>query len=107
MHDMFPRQDHFLPGARRPKYRQPRASWIGPTASSKPVKANMNKYIRIIEQEIETVQGWIDHAKGVGCYHSNCETWATYVRAYERILELIKSETSRANRKPEVSPLLV
>jgi hypothetical protein len=108
MSDTLHGQDHFPPGARRAKYRRPQTSWQsrdGP-AQSKPVKATMNKYIRVIEQEIVTVKGWIERYQGVGAYHDNCVLWGHHVRAYERILELIIREASRSNQKPELSPLL-
>jgi uncharacterized protein YukE len=52
----------------------------------------MNKYISIIEQEIEAVKGYIERCKGVGTYHDNCVIWGHHLNAYERILELFSNE---------------
>lgn len=46
--------------------------------------------IYIIEQEIATLRHHIARHQGVGCYADNCQVWAYYVDAYEKILLLIK-----------------
>jgi hypothetical protein len=62
----------------------------------------MNKQVvRLIEQEIETVKGYIERHKGCGVFYSNCEVWAHHVTAYERILDLVKAEMQRPKKKPE------
>lgn len=59
----------------------------------------MSKYIRIIEQQIETVKGYIERGKRVGCYHDNCVVWAHHITAYEQILDLINAEVKRSKAK--------
>lgn len=66
----------------------------------------MNKYVRIIEQEIATVEGYIERLKGVGSYHNNCTIWGHYVTAYRRILELIQQER-RGNNRREIPPPII
>jgi hypothetical protein len=62
----------------------------------------MSKYIRIIEQEIETTKGWIDRMKGVGTYHDNCVVWGHHIDAYERILDLFRQQTKRLQTGKEL-----
>jgi hypothetical protein len=69
--------------------------------------ATMNKQvIRIIEQEIATVQGYIDRYKSCGVYHGHCEVWGQWLTAYERILDLVTAEM-KPKKKTEVPLRLV
>ena len=66
----------------------------------------MNKYIRVVEQEIAAIEGYIDRLKGVGCYYGNCVIWGHYLTAYRRILELMHQERKGSNRR-EIPPPII
>lgn len=59
----------------------------------------MNKYIRIVEQEIASIQGYIDQHKGCGVFHNNCAIWEHHLTAYQRILDLLTLEAKRPKGK--------
>lgn len=58
----------------------------------------MNRYIRLIEQEIAAVIANIDRHKGCGVFHNNCIVWGHHLAAYQRILEIL-TEAERPKGK--------